>query len=86
MHEAILRDVQAAGGVRLDASEVEVLTLPCLQILLAAMRDAKVWIEQPSDAFVAAFADLGLDWSRRHAANCRSPPPSRRRGDRSRMT
>jgi two-component system chemotaxis response regulator CheY len=63
LHEAILRDVQAAGGVRLDASDVEVLTLPCLQILLAAKRDAKVWFDQPSDAFIQAFADLGLDWS-----------------------
>jgi two-component system, chemotaxis family, chemotaxis protein CheY len=63
LHEDILRDVQAAGGARLDASDVEVLTLPCIQILLAAKRDAKVWIDQPSDAFVSAFADLGLDWA-----------------------
>ncbi len=63
LHEAILRDVQTAGGTRLDASDVEVLTLPCLQILLAAKRDAKIWIDQPSEAFVQAFADLGLDWS-----------------------
>jgi two-component system, chemotaxis family, chemotaxis protein CheY len=63
LHESILRDVQASGGVRVDASEVEALTLPCLQILLAAKRDAKVWIDQPSDAFIQAFADLGLDWS-----------------------
>ncbi len=63
LHEAILRDVQAAGGVKMDASDVEVLTLPCLQILLAAKRDSKVWIDQPSDAFTQAFADLGLDWA-----------------------
>jgi two-component system chemotaxis response regulator CheY len=63
LHEAILREVQTAGGMQLDASDVEVLTLPCLQILLAAKRDAKIWIDQPSDAFVQAFADLGLDWS-----------------------
>jgi two-component system chemotaxis response regulator CheY len=63
LHESILWDVRAVGGVRLDASEVEVLTLPCLQILLAAKRDANVSIAQPSQAFVAAFADLGIDWS-----------------------
>jgi two-component system chemotaxis response regulator CheY len=63
LHESILREVRSAGGVRMDASEVEVLTLPCLQILLAAKRDAKVLIEDPSQAFIAAFADLGLDWS-----------------------
>ena len=63
LHESILLDVQGAGGARVDASEVEVLTLPCLQILLAAKRDARVWIDHPSDAFIQAFADLGLDWS-----------------------
>jgi len=63
LHEAILQKVQAAGGIRMDASDVEVLTLPCLQILLAAKRDAHVWIEQPSDTFIQAFADLGFDWS-----------------------
>jgi CheY-like chemotaxis protein len=63
LHEAVLRDVQASGGVRLDASDVEVLTLPCIQILLAAKREAMVWIDQPSEAFVSAFADLGLDWA-----------------------
>jgi two-component system chemotaxis response regulator CheY len=63
LHEAMLRDIQTAGGVRLDASDVEVLTLPCVQILLAAKRDAKVWIDQPSEAFIGAFADLGLDWA-----------------------
>ena len=63
LHEAILRQVQNAGGARLDASDVEVMTLPCLQIILAAKRDAKIWIDQPSDAFVAAFQELGLDWS-----------------------
>lgn len=63
LHETILREVQTAGGVHVDASEVEALTLPCLQILLAAKRDAALMIEQPSEAFVAAFADLGLDWA-----------------------
>jgi two-component system chemotaxis response regulator CheY len=63
LHEAVFRDVQREGGVRLDASDVEVLTLPCIQILLAAKRGAKVWIDQPSDAFVCAFSDLGLDWA-----------------------
>jgi len=63
LHEAVLRNVQSAGGVRLDASDVEVLTLPCIQVLLAAKRDAKVWIDRPSDAFVCAFSDLGLDWN-----------------------
>jgi two-component system chemotaxis response regulator CheY len=72
LHETILRDVQTAGGARLDASEVEVLTVPCLQILLAAKRDAMIWIDQPSEAFIGAFADLGLDW----ADGMKEPPQS----------
>lgn len=63
LHEGILRMVQTSGGGRLNASNVEVLTLPCIQILIAAKRDAKIWIDQPSEAFVTAFADLGLDWA-----------------------
>lgn len=63
LHEGILRIAQTAGGGRLDASNVEVLTLPCIQILMAAKRDAKIWIDRPSEAFVSAFADLGLDWA-----------------------
>jgi two-component system chemotaxis response regulator CheY len=72
LHEAMLREVRIAGGARLDASEVEVLTLPCVQILMAAKRDAKVWIDQPSEAFAAAFADLGVDW----ADGMNEPPQS----------
>jgi two-component system chemotaxis response regulator CheY len=63
LHEMVLHELQSTGGAYLDASEVEVLTLPCLQIIVAAKRDAKVWIDQPSQAFVGTFEDLGLDWS-----------------------
>lgn len=63
LHEEMLRIVQSAGGGRLNAANVEVLTSPCIQILIAAKRDAKIWIDHPSEAFVSAFADLGLDWA-----------------------
>ena len=56
--------LQGEGALRLDASEVETLTLPCIQILLAAMRDHdQISIEQPSIEFANAFEDLGLDWT-----------------------
>jgi two-component system chemotaxis response regulator CheY len=56
--------LQGEGGLRLDASAVETLTLPCVQILLAAMRDHdQITIEQPSIEFANAFQDLGLTWS-----------------------
>jgi two-component system, chemotaxis family, chemotaxis protein CheY len=56
--------LQGQGGLRLDASAVETLTLPCIQILLAAMRDHdQISIEQPSIEFANAFQDLGLAWT-----------------------
>jgi two-component system, chemotaxis family, chemotaxis protein CheY len=45
-----------------DASEVESLTLPCIQVLLAGRRAfAGMAIELASPAFVSACDDLGLD-------------------------
>jgi len=54
--------ILAGSRLDIDASRVETLTLPCIQIILAAMRsDAQVVIERPSQAFLSAFRDLGLD-------------------------
>lgn len=61
-HETILRELKIAGRVKLDASGVEVLTFPCMQIILAATRSGAA-IENPSLAFVEAFETLGLEWS-----------------------
>jgi len=45
-----------------DASAVETLTLPCVQIMLAAARDyGRISVQNPTAAFVAAFDDLGVD-------------------------
>lgn len=56
--------LQADRPLRIDAAGVETLTLPCIQIILAALRSgARVTIEQPSAAFNGAFRDLGLDWT-----------------------
>src|ERR1700741_208704 len=56
--------LQGEGSLRLDASAVETLTLPCIQILVAAMRDyGQISIERPSNEFANAFHDLGLGWS-----------------------
>jgi two-component system chemotaxis response regulator CheY len=55
--------LQGEGSLRLDASAVETLTLPCIQILVAAMRDhGQISVEQPSTEFANAFQDLGLSW------------------------
>jgi CheY-like chemotaxis protein len=47
--------------LRIDASGVETITLACMQIVLAALSSGPgVRLEQPSVAFAAAFADLGI--------------------------
>jgi len=57
---------QRANGntqLRLDASAVQTLTLPCIQIILSAIRTfGTVSIRNPSLAFVSAFEDLGIEW------------------------
>lgn len=59
MRQRAIGDVPLA----LDASDVEVLTLPCTQIILSAVRGSdSIRIKDPSPAFVAAFEDFGLDW------------------------
>jgi len=52
----------AEPHLQIDASAVETLTLPCVQILLAARRSFdQMSIDNPSAAFVSAVDDLGLD-------------------------
>jgi two-component system chemotaxis response regulator CheY len=56
--------VQAAtdkSPLRLDASQVELMQLACMQVLLAAMKSgADMTIHAPSQAFLDAFDELGL--------------------------
>jgi two-component system chemotaxis response regulator CheY len=55
--------VAGDGPLRLDASQVRTLTLPCVQIIIAAIRSGEtVVIKDPSEALVAAFEDFGIDW------------------------
>jgi two-component system chemotaxis response regulator CheY len=61
---SLRQQLQGDNPLRIDASQVETLTLPCIQILLAAIRDhGRISIEQPSIEFVNAFRDLGLGWT-----------------------
>jgi two-component system, chemotaxis family, chemotaxis protein CheY len=49
--------------LELDASRVEVITLPCAQIILsAAASHIQLAIRRPSESFVKAFVDIGLSW------------------------
>jgi two-component system chemotaxis response regulator CheY len=61
--DTMCRQMPTEGQMHMDASEVETLTLPCIQILLAAVQGGQVSIQNPSPAVISAFADLGLDCS-----------------------
>ena len=61
--ELMRHRVNGEGPVRIDASAVGTLTLPCVQIILAAARSRETFsIRNPSMAFVGAFEDLAIDW------------------------
>ncbi len=58
-----MRHACEAEAVKVDASAVDVLTLPCMQVILAALKvNPGMTIENPSEAFVRAFADLAIEW------------------------
>ena len=61
--EQMRKAVTGDQSLRLDASAVKSLTLPCVQIITAAIRSGdSIRIKDPSEVFAAAFEDLGLDW------------------------
>jgi two-component system chemotaxis response regulator CheY len=54
--------------VWLDASDVETLALPCVQIVLAAIKlRGAISVVKPSAAFVRAFTDIGIVWDHQPA-------------------
>ena len=58
-----IRNAAEAETLKVDASAVDVLTLPCMQIIVAALKAYPgMTIEKPSAAFVSAFEDLALEW------------------------
>ena len=58
-----MRQACDAQTATVDASGVDVVTSPCMQVILAALKASpSMRIEKPSEAFVQAFADLALDW------------------------
>jgi two-component system chemotaxis response regulator CheY len=70
--KTLRQTAQAAPKLRLDAADVDTLTLPCVQIIMAALAGpVEVTIQRPSQAFLEAFADFGLDVS----AHCVADDP-----------
>jgi two-component system chemotaxis response regulator CheY len=62
--ETMRERLRAGSPLSLDASGVETLTVPCIQIILAARNGSdRMSVSRPSGAFIAAFEDLGLDWT-----------------------
>lgn len=60
--DAVRRELQTQSRLRIDASDVETLTLSCAQVILAALRTCRQSsIENPSAEFIGAFTDLGFD-------------------------
>lgn len=59
---SLIEKLHAAPTLHLDASAVETLTTPCIQLILAAAKSHHVTIGNPSMAFDSAFSDLGLNW------------------------
>jgi two-component system, chemotaxis family, chemotaxis protein CheY len=54
--------LQEDPRLRIDASGVEVLTVPCIQIILSALQTyEEIALENPSAEFVNAFQVLGID-------------------------
>ena len=61
--DAIRQRANAGAPLHVDASAVATLTLPCLQVMLAAARShGRITIKNPSNDFISAFEDLGIDW------------------------
>ncbi len=67
--DPLLQTVQEAlaggGKIVIEASAVDRLSTPCVQVLIAALQHMEqngipFVLKSPSDAFVSAFDDLGL--------------------------
>jgi two-component system chemotaxis response regulator CheY len=60
--------LQENPRLRIDASGVEVLTVPCIQIILSALQTyEEITLQNPSAEFINAFQDLGIDYGPRAA-------------------
>ena len=60
LRDGLQKALKRGKPVVLDAAQVDRLSTPCIQVLLAAGKSGRIQLAQASDAFVAAFSDLGL--------------------------
>ena len=74
--ETIRCRLQENPRLRVDASEVEILTVPCIQIMLSALQTYdQISIERPSEEYINAFRDLGIDCSKQSMSETAEPAP-----------
>jgi anti-anti-sigma regulatory factor len=65
LRDGLQKALKRGRPVIVDAAQVDRLSTPCIQVLLAAGRHAesascRLVLAQASDPFIAAFGDLGL--------------------------
>jgi len=60
LRESLTQELNAAGRLQIDASAVELLSFPCMQVILAATRSGAV-VLNASPAFAEAFETLALE-------------------------
>jgi len=75
---ATLRQRLATGlSCQLDASSVEQLMLPGIQVILAAIRESeRVQVVDPSASFRSAFDEAAISWVRGNEAEPARPEPA----------
>jgi anti-anti-sigma regulatory factor len=65
LRDGLQKALKRGKPVIVDAAQVDRVSTPCIQVLLAAGKSAeggacRIVLAQASDAFVTAFSDLGL--------------------------
>ncbi len=65
LREKFLQNLVVGSDIKVDAGNVDAITTPCLQVIISANNSFEeagchLSIENPSDAFIAAFNDLGF--------------------------
>lgn len=65
LREKFLQNLVMGSDIQVNAQNVDAITTPCLQVIIAAGNSfeeagCQLSIENPSDVFVTAFNDLGF--------------------------
>lgn len=66
LRENFVQRLVVGSDLTIDASQVDAITTPCMQVIISAGNSfeeagCQVTIEDPSPAFIQAFSDLGFN-------------------------